>query len=67
MYCFFIGTGSPIVNLNFCHKYAMLCSLDGTLRLVDMDTGKAKLPVISLSTAAVQCAFVSIICSKYFV
>lgn len=52
-----ILVGSPIVNLNFCHKYAMLCSLDGTLRLVDMDTGKAKLPVISLSTAAVQCAF----------
>ncbi|XP_004518837.1 protein HIRA homolog [Ceratitis capitata] len=49
--------GSPIVNLNFCNKYVMLCCLDGTLRLVDISTGKAILPVMGLSTAAVQCAF----------
>ncbi|XP_067639954.1 protein HIRA homolog isoform X2 [Eurosta solidaginis] len=52
-----ILVGSPIVNLNFCYKYVMLCSLDGTLRLMDMKTGVATLPVISISTAAVQCAF----------
>ncbi|XP_053948377.1 protein HIRA homolog [Anastrepha ludens] len=52
-----ILVGSPIVNLNFCHKCVMLCSLDGTLRLLDMNTGRAKMPVISISSAAVQCAF----------
>ncbi|XP_036343366.1 LOW QUALITY PROTEIN: protein HIRA homolog [Rhagoletis pomonella] len=52
-----ILVGSPIVNLNFCHKHVMLCSMDGTLRLMDMHTGRAKMPVISISSAAVQCTF----------
>ncbi|XP_075159096.1 histone cell cycle regulator-like protein [Haematobia irritans] len=49
--------GSPIVNLNFCTKCVMLCSLDGSMRLLDLQTGSPLLPVITLTTAAIQCAF----------
>ncbi|XP_013116021.1 protein HIRA homolog [Stomoxys calcitrans] len=49
--------GSPIVNFNFCLKCVMLCSLDGSMRLLDLQTGAPLLPVITLTTAAIQCAF----------
>jgi len=51
--------GSPIVNLNLCGKYAMLCSLDGSMRLISMETGCPVFPAISLTSSAVHCAFVS--------
>ncbi|EDW49387.1 GM17533 [Drosophila sechellia] len=49
--------GSPLVNLNLCGKYAMLCSLDGSMRLISMDTGCPVFPAISLTSSAVHCAF----------
>ncbi|XP_030379008.1 protein HIRA homolog [Scaptodrosophila lebanonensis] len=49
--------GSPVVNVNLCSKYVMLCSLDGSMRLVSMETGCAVFPAISLTTTAVHCAF----------
>ncbi|XP_061396892.1 protein HIRA homolog [Musca vetustissima] len=49
--------GSPIINFNFCLKCVMLCSLDGSLRLMDLMNGNPLMPVISLSTSAIQCAF----------
>ncbi|XP_065366147.1 protein HIRA homolog [Calliphora vicina] len=49
--------GSPIVNFNFCLKCVMLCSLDGSMRLLDLQTGSPLMPIISLTTAAIQCAF----------
>ncbi|XP_073830443.1 histone cell cycle regulator-like protein [Musca autumnalis] len=49
--------GSPIVNFNFCLKCVMLCSLDGSMRLLDLMNGNPLLPVITLSTPAIQCAF----------
>ncbi|XP_037724878.1 protein HIRA homolog [Drosophila subpulchrella] len=49
--------GSPIVNLNLCGKYAMLCSLDGSMRLISMETGCPVFPAISLTSSAVHCAF----------
>ncbi|XP_037935794.1 protein HIRA homolog [Teleopsis dalmanni] len=52
-----IFVGSPVMNLNFCSKYVMLCSLDGTMRLLSMPTGISVFPIITLSTAATQCAF----------
>lgn len=51
--------GSPVVNLNLCEKYAMLCSLDGSMRLVSMETGCPVFPAISLISSAVHCTFVS--------
>lgn len=42
----------------------MLCSLDGTMRLLDLLTGSPLMPIITLTTAAIQCAFVSI-CASY--
>lgn len=56
---YFALSGSPVVNFNLCSKYAILCSLDGTLRILNMLSGSAVLPVISLTTAAIQCSFVS--------
>ncbi|XP_017116305.1 protein HIRA homolog [Drosophila elegans] len=52
---FFVG--SPVVNLNLCGKYAMLCSLDGSMRLISMETGCPVFPAISLTSSAVHCAF----------
>ncbi|KAH8304640.1 hypothetical protein KR018_005858, partial [Drosophila ironensis] len=49
--------GSPIVNLNLCEKYVMLCSLDGTMRLLSMETGCAVFPAMSLLSCGVHCAF----------
>ncbi|XP_017091496.2 protein HIRA homolog [Drosophila bipectinata] len=49
--------GSPVVNLNLCEKYAMLCSLDGSMRLVSMETGCPVFPAISLISSAVHCTF----------
>ncbi|KAI8116695.1 HIRA-like protein [Lucilia cuprina] len=49
--------GSPVVNFNFCLKCVMLCSLDGSMRLLDLQTGSPLMPIISLTTAAIQCAF----------
>ncbi|XP_017034799.1 protein HIRA homolog [Drosophila kikkawai] len=49
--------GSPVVNLNLCGKYAMLCSLDGSMRLISMETGCPVFPAISLTSSAVHCAF----------
>lgn len=37
----------------------MLCSLDGTLRLLELQTGRPLMPVISLASMSTQCAFVS--------
>ncbi|KAM7348901.1 histone cell cycle regulator-like protein [Cochliomyia hominivorax] len=52
-----IFVGSPIVNFNFCLKCVMLCSLDGTMRLLDLQTASPLMPIISLTTAAIHCAF----------
>ncbi|XP_005185911.2 protein HIRA homolog [Musca domestica] len=49
--------GSPIVNFNFCLKCVMLCSLDGSMRLMDLMNGNPLMPVITLSSPAIQCAF----------
>ncbi|KAL7743061.1 hypothetical protein ACLKA6_005804 [Drosophila palustris] len=49
--------GSPVINVNLCSKYVMLCSLDGSMRLLAMSTGCPIFPAISLTSAAVHCAF----------
>lgn len=49
--------GSPVINVNLCSKYVMLCSLDGSMRLLAMQTGCPIFPAISLTSAAVHCAF----------
>ncbi|XP_022218761.1 protein HIRA homolog [Drosophila obscura] len=49
--------GSPVVNVNLCAKYCMLCSLDGSMRLISMETGCHVFPAIALSSSAVHCAF----------
>ncbi|KAH8387990.1 hypothetical protein KR093_010789, partial [Drosophila rubida] len=49
--------GSPVINVNLCSKYVMLCSLDGSMRLLSMSTGCPVFPAISLNSAALHCAF----------
>ncbi|XP_030245750.1 protein HIRA homolog isoform X2 [Drosophila navojoa] len=49
--------GSPVINVNLCSKYVMLCSLDGSMRLLDMPTGCPIIPAISLNSVAVHCTF----------
>lgn len=54
-----VNIGSSIVNFCLSQKYVLACSLNGTLRFLDIRTGICVLPVIKLPTAAVQSAFVS--------
>ncbi|XP_017870621.1 PREDICTED: protein HIRA homolog isoform X1 [Drosophila arizonae] len=49
--------GSPVINVNLCSKYVMLCSLDGSMRLLAMPTGCPIFPAISLNSVAVHCTF----------
>ncbi|XP_068152297.1 protein HIRA homolog [Drosophila tropicalis] len=49
--------GSPVVNVNLCKKYCMLCSLDGSMRLLSIQTGCPVFPAISLSSSAIHCTF----------
>lgn len=54
-----IFIGSPVVNVCLSSKYVLACSIDGTLRFLDIQTGILVLPIVKLPTAAVQCSFVS--------
>lgn len=54
-----VNIGSSIVNFSLCQKYVLVCSLNGTIRFLDIKTGICVLPVIKLPTAAVQSAFVN--------
>ncbi|XP_058062558.1 protein HIRA homolog [Anopheles bellator] len=51
--------GSPVVCFAVSAKYAIVCSQDYTIRLLDIKTGTPIFPVISLSSPAVQSAFSS--------
>lgn len=53
-----IFIGSPVVNVCLSSKYVLACSIDGTLRFLDIQTGILVLPIVKLPTAAVQCSFV---------
>lgn len=54
-----VFVGSPVVNFALSVRYALLCSVDGTVRLLDVETGVQALPLVKLPTPAVQCCFVS--------
>lgn len=49
--------GSPVITVHMCSKYVMLCSLDGSMRLLAMQTGCPIIPTISLNGTALHCAF----------
>ncbi|KAH8396225.1 hypothetical protein KR222_005671, partial [Zaprionus bogoriensis] len=49
--------GSPVITVHLCSKYVMLCSLDGSMRLLAMQTGCPIIPTISLNGNALHCAF----------
>ena len=51
--------GSPIVCFAVGAKYAIVCSQDHTIRMVDIKTGTPVFPVLSLTSPAVLSAFVS--------
>lgn len=53
-----LNVGSSIVNFCLSQKYVLACSLNGTIRFLDLKTGICVFPVIKLPTAAVQSAFV---------
>lgn len=61
-----INVGSSIVNFSLSQKNVLACSLNGTLRFLDVQTGICVLPVIKLPTAAIQSAFVRSIRFVYF-
>lgn len=56
--------GSAVVNFAVGARWTLLCSLDGTVRVLDVWTGVPALPVVQLPTAAVQCCFVSTACFR---
>lgn len=49
--------GSPVITVHMCSKYVLLCSLDGSMRLLAMQTGCPIIPTISLNGTALHCAF----------
>ncbi|XP_055539121.1 protein HIRA homolog [Wyeomyia smithii] len=49
--------GSPVVSLSLSKKYVVFCSLDGSIRYLDIRTGSPVLPVMSLTSPVVQCTF----------
>lgn len=51
--------GSAVVNFALTARYAIVCSVDGTVRVLDTQSGVQSLPLIKLPTPAVQCCFVS--------
>ncbi|EAA05842.4 AGAP009488-PA, partial [Anopheles gambiae str. PEST] len=51
--------GSPIVCFAVGAKYAIVCSQDHTIRMVDIKTGTPVFPVLSLTSPAVLSAFSS--------
>ncbi|XP_050101416.1 protein HIRA homolog [Anopheles aquasalis] len=51
--------GSPIVCFAVGAKYAVVCSQDYTIRLLDIKTGTPVFPVLTLTSPAVQNAFSS--------
>ncbi|XP_058454097.1 protein HIRA homolog [Malaya genurostris] len=51
--------GSPVVNYAVAKKYVVFCSMDGSIRYVNIHTGAPVLPIISLTSPVVQCAFSS--------
>lgn len=52
--------GSPVVIFCLCAKYVITCSIDGTIRFLNIRNGILVLPTIKIPTAGVQCAFVRI-------
>lgn len=55
-----VNVGSSIVNFCLSQKYVLVCSLNGTLRFLDIRTGICVFPVMKVATAAVQSAFVNL-------
>lgn len=51
--------GSPVVNFCLCAKYILICSLDCTLRFLDIRNGTPILPTLHMAKPAIQCVFVS--------
>ncbi|ALC48348.1 Hira [Drosophila busckii] len=51
--------GSPLINVTLCSKFVMLCSLDGSMRLLAMQTGCPVFPAMTLASPALNCAFSS--------
>jgi protein HIRA/HIR1 len=52
-----IFIGSAVCNFAMCAKYAMFCSLDGTVRILDVKSGQNLFPVLNMTSPAVQSAF----------
>lgn len=51
--------GSPVVNFCLCAKYVLVCSLDCTLRFLDLRNGTSVMPILHIPGAAIQSVFVS--------
>lgn len=54
-----IFIGSAVNKFCVSANYVLTCSVDGTLRFLDIKTGALLMPIIKLSCIAVQCSFVS--------
>ncbi|XP_055844471.1 protein HIRA homolog [Episyrphus balteatus] len=52
-----IFIGSQVASSCLSSKYLIVCSVDGTLRILSLSTGNTVFPIINLASAAVQCAF----------
>ncbi|XP_055384553.1 protein HIRA homolog [Condylostylus longicornis] len=49
--------GSAVANFSVSVKYVMICTLDGNIRFLFTKNGSVVVPILSISTAATQCAF----------
>lgn len=51
--------GSQVVSFCLCAKYVLICSIDGTIRFIDIKSGVLVLPIMKMFTPAIQSVFVS--------
>lgn len=49
--------GSPVVCFAVSRKHVVFCSMDGSIRFVDIQTGSPILPVMSLTSPVLHCSF----------
>lgn len=52
-----IFVGSPVCSFAVCSKFVLLCSMDGTVRILDVKTGSFVFPVLHMTSPCVHSTF----------
>lgn len=49
--------GSPVVKFELCAKYVLVCSINGTIRFLNTETGTPLLPILHMPSPVIQAVF----------